>query len=166
MLKTVGAVGSHRLVTISVDAPLTVASERMVEKGIRHLPVVDAAGHVVGILSDRDLKRAQKPDTQAAETGSKPRFAKDSTVRDYMTWPAQGVDETSAIGDVVRVMLNDRISSLMILVGPKQAPMGIVTTDDLLRFLLKLLDEPGDKNRLVPMRDFFSRYNLASGYVI
>ena len=166
MLKEVGPLGSHGLVTISMDDGLPLALEKMEKEGIRHLPVVDGTGRVIGILSDRDLKRAMRPDPHLNENGNRPRFSKAARIADYMSWPAQGVDEHTPVGDVVRVMLQDRISSLLILVGPSANPVGIVTTDDLLRFLLKLLDEPGQKSRLVPVREFFDQLRFPDSVLI
>ena len=33
-------------------------SEQYVRKGIRHIPIVDQNNHVVGIISDRDVRDA------------------------------------------------------------------------------------------------------------
>jgi CBS domain-containing protein len=42
-------------ITVSVDTCIDEAMRIMNEKGIRHVPVVDAEGHVAGVLSMRDL---------------------------------------------------------------------------------------------------------------
>jgi CBS domain-containing protein len=42
-------------VTVSADEEVSVVAVRMITMGIRHLPVVDAAGVAVGIVSARDL---------------------------------------------------------------------------------------------------------------
>ena len=44
--------------TIEPDAPLERASDLMRAKDLRHLPVVDSAGRLIGIIADRDLRRA------------------------------------------------------------------------------------------------------------
>ncbi|HYW27287.1 MAG TPA: CBS domain-containing protein [Terriglobales bacterium] len=44
--------------TISSDATIEEALERMLDGGFRHLPVVDA-GRMVGMVSMRDLSRVQ-----------------------------------------------------------------------------------------------------------
>ena len=149
-----------------MNEELRSACDKMEAQKFRHLPVTDLAGRIVGILSDRDLKRAMRPDPNLADKGDKPRFRKGALVSEYMSWPAQGVDEHTPVGDVVRVMLTDRISSLLILAGPQAAPVGIVTTDDLLRLLLRTLDEPGQKARLLPVRDFFDRFAVPDGMLL
>ena len=44
--------------TIEPDAPLDRASDVMRAKDLRHLPVVDPAGRLIGIIAERDLRRA------------------------------------------------------------------------------------------------------------
>src|ERR1700675_720056 len=44
--------------TIEPDAPLDRARDVMRAKNLRHLPVVDQAGWIIGIIADRDLRRA------------------------------------------------------------------------------------------------------------
>ncbi len=50
-------------VTISPDASLLETRQLIHEKGIRHLPVVDENGNVVGIVTERDLMAAAPPDS-------------------------------------------------------------------------------------------------------
>ena len=51
-------------VTIGPDAPLGVAARVMHERSLRSLPVVDDAGHVIGIVARRDLLQAfLRPDS-------------------------------------------------------------------------------------------------------
>lgn len=42
-------------VTIEPDAPLSAAARRMVDEGVKRLPVVDATGALIGIVSRADL---------------------------------------------------------------------------------------------------------------
>ncbi len=55
---TVGALMSREPASVHVGDGLLAAAERMSILGVRHLPVVDEAMQVVGILSDRDVRIA------------------------------------------------------------------------------------------------------------
>ena len=57
----VGAVMTALPRAVEVDTPLRAARELMRRRGIRHLPVWKGDA-VVGLLTDRDLKRALDPD--------------------------------------------------------------------------------------------------------
>ena len=50
----VGDVCTHDAVTITEDKPFGHALHMMYEGGFRHVPVVDADGHPVGIVTARD----------------------------------------------------------------------------------------------------------------
>jgi acetoin utilization protein AcuB len=47
------------LITVTADTTLATARELMQEKAIRHLPVVDNEGKLIGIITDRDMRDAQ-----------------------------------------------------------------------------------------------------------
>lgn len=44
--------------TIAPEVPLGTAMDQMRTRHVRHLPVVDEDGHLVGIATDRDLRHA------------------------------------------------------------------------------------------------------------
>nr|WP_290227525.1 CBS domain-containing protein [Trichocoleus desertorum] len=56
--QTVGEVMSRDPVTTSPDQPLQDAARLMHERSIHRLPVLDANGHVVGVLTRGDIVRA------------------------------------------------------------------------------------------------------------
>lgn len=51
--------------TVPVDASLSEAAEKMVARGIRHLPVVSAEGRLLGMLSIRDVVSERVATTHA-----------------------------------------------------------------------------------------------------
>jgi len=55
----VGAFASTDVVSVTPDASVLDALERMVEEGIDHLPVVDRDNHLVGICTRTDILRAR-----------------------------------------------------------------------------------------------------------
>lgn len=44
-------------VSVDVDDPIVLAAERMLEEGVRHLPVIGADGHALGVVSVREVLR-------------------------------------------------------------------------------------------------------------
>ena len=61
----VRAIMSSPVVTISPDSSVQQGLSMMTEKFIRHLPVVDASGAVIGMVSIGDLVRAVIQDQQS-----------------------------------------------------------------------------------------------------
>jgi CBS domain-containing protein len=60
-IPSIGSVMSPLPHVVHVDDSLRAARGLMVEHGVRHLPVKDDDA-LVGVLTDRDLKRALDPD--------------------------------------------------------------------------------------------------------
>lgn len=56
--QTVGEVMTPEAITIKPEKPLREAAQLMHDKNIRRLPVIDAAGLVIGILTRGDIVRA------------------------------------------------------------------------------------------------------------
>jgi CBS domain-containing protein len=56
--QTVGEVMSRDPVTVAPDKPLREAAQMMHDRSIHRLPVLDAAGNVIGILTRGDIVRA------------------------------------------------------------------------------------------------------------
>lgn len=139
---------SKKLVTVAPKESLVIAWKIMREKRIRHLPVVDADQSIIGILTDRDLQRAIH--TEFDQSGDVrytiERFAPQETVQDYMSSPVRFVASDTPLVTVATQMVEQKISSLIVTEDGEAS--GIITTDDLLWALIRMLDEekePGIK---------------------
>ena len=119
--------------TISADAPIAEAARLRVTLDLRHLPVVDAQGNLVGMLSDRDLKRLFAPFVVPEMRIGEP-FAEH--VRDIMSSDALSVGPDSDLADVVDLILENRIGAVPV-VDQLGHVMGIVSYVDVLRALAK-----------------------------
>jgi CBS domain-containing protein len=62
---------THALTALSDDLVLELAA-RMAEHGVRHMPIVDRAGRVVGMVSDRDVRQAIGTPMRLAADGVMP----------------------------------------------------------------------------------------------
>lgn len=124
---------------IDVRAGIHEAKAMMAEHGIRHLPVVE--GHaLLGVVSDRDLKRCQTP-----EAGAQPDA--ELSVGDAFVDHAYMVDVSERLDAVLSHMWEERIGSTLVLKAGKLA--GIFTAADACRqFAARLrvdANEPPDE---------------------
>lgn len=124
-------------VTITPEVSVTDALRLMSERKIRRLPVVDAQGGVVGIVSDRDLLLASpSPATTLAIWEIHELLAK-LTVEKIMTREVIMVQEDTPLEEAARVMADSRIGGLPVLRG--NTLVGIISESDLFKTLLQLL---------------------------
>lgn len=121
---------TKKLVTIPWGSTLAEADELMGEKRIRHLPVIDEDGDVLGILAKKDVSTLIS--------------SKSLTVEKVMMAPVEYVDEEVSLRSAILKMLEKKISCLLISNSEGQA-VGILTTDDLLWYLAHMLSEDANK---------------------
>jgi CBS domain-containing protein len=133
------------VVSIAPDAPILEAVGLMLRHKISGLPVVDSAGHLVGIVTEGDFLRRVEIGTQRR----RPRWieffipgrlaseyvqASGRRVDEVMTADVHTVDENAPLEDVVRLMERHRIKRLPVLRGGEL--VGIVTRANLVRALI------------------------------
>lgn len=147
MKKTIKELSSHDLICIHWAEALDVAYRLMANNDIRHLPVVDGAGSIVGLISERDFQRAMYIDQPDFVSGKAPQaeFDPNAKVRDFMSWPVESISENDSIDAAARIMIEKKISSLLVTRG--NSISGIVTSNDMLRALLGNQNDNHDKDR-------------------
>ncbi len=130
---TVGDVMTRGPWVVDDDAPLRQARSRMVEHEVHHLPVV-RRGALVGVLSDRDVKRALDPDL-----GLPPK--EELFVRDVCVFDAYTVPPSEPLEEVLRMMATRHIGSA--LVTDEGHVLGIFTASDACRIFADFLRTAG-----------------------
>jgi acetoin utilization protein AcuB len=107
---------------------------------VRHLPVVDEQGELVGILSDRDLRSLRLPPAAAGETSGPPLLRSRRPVADFMSGGVISVDPAAHVGEIIDVMLEESVGALPV-VDEDGELVGIVSYVDVLRGLRRSLPE-------------------------
>lgn len=133
---------------LTLDWCMTVAEAArfLDEKGVSGVPVTDAEGSILGVVSKSDISRAsaERPagsprwrldPEEDAEDGVAVRVEElgDEKVERIMTPGAIALDEETPVADLARAMLDRHIHRVLITRRGKLA--GIVTTMDLLKFI-------------------------------
>lgn len=108
-------------ITITDQVTVTDALAVVEARKLRHLPVLDAGGSLVGIVSEKDLLRAGGQET----------------VGEVMTQDVITVTEYTALEDAARIMADHKISSLPVVRDDKL--VGFITETDLFQIFLELL---------------------------
>src|SRR5262245_61577523 len=129
-LKAILAAKGDEVVSISPTAGLAAATKLLKERQIGVLVVLDAGGHLVGILSERDIVGAM------AENGD---VVLQLTVSQVMTPKVSTCDVNDSIGSVMERMTEGKFRHMPIL--DKDRLAGIVSNRDLLKWHLETIRE-------------------------
>jgi CBS domain-containing protein len=127
-------------ITVSGDTAAAEALDRMVEGGIRHLPVRGADGALIGVLSIDDLRAALPFDVgpkQRLDPLERERLG-DFRVSDAMTWAPLRVQPSTSLEEASRTLSKHRIGCLPV-VETHGELVGILSETDALRALDALL---------------------------
>jgi len=118
-------------VAIPSDALVEGAAAMMRTRKLRHLPVTDRGGRLVGIITDRDLRQVIFDPAIQARLGRAGETLKALAVRDVMTWGVITVRPETAIRDAAWLMREQRVGALPVLRSGRL--VGILTERDVLR---------------------------------
>jgi CBS domain-containing protein len=133
---TVGAVMTREVVSVRPDTPYKAVVERMLERRISALPVVDAAGQVLGVVSQADLMlKEEKPrhlgGALVHPRGDEARAMARNAVA-LMTAPAITVRQDASLTEAARLMHHRHVKQLPV-VDAAGSLVGIVNRADVLR---------------------------------
>ncbi len=132
------------VVTLDPSTTVREAERRLAQRGVSGAPVVDSAGHVLGVVSQNDLVRADTGGQTAAESGqfftSIEEFADlanveiglaDKPISEVMSKRVFSVQRDTSVAVAANIMRERRIHRLLVI--DKGTLVGVVTTFDLLR---------------------------------
>lgn len=132
---------NHEPFTLAPTNTVREALKKMREKKVRHLPVVDAENHVLGVITERDIKEALPSSLQ--EEPNSPVF--EATVEEVMVKNPLVGHPLDFVEEVALTFYESKVGCLPIVSGGQL--VGIVTTTDLLYTYIELTGatEPGSK---------------------
>jgi acetoin utilization protein AcuB len=123
-------------VTVTPRNAIRTAINLMREGGYRRLPVVDR-GRLVGIITDRDLRRAANSPFVVREQWYDNFILDHIEVGSCMTPNPLTIEPNAPIAEAARLMRNHKIGGLPVVTDGQL--VGIITETDLLDFLIELL---------------------------
>lgn len=120
--------------TIPPTASLAQAMSLLHAMDIRHLPVVDGEGQLVGMLSDRDLRGLEMPALVDPEEPDRVKAALASSVSSVMNSDVLSVEAEADLAEVIDLMLDHKVGAVPV-VDADRGLVGIVSYIDVLREL-------------------------------
>lgn len=116
---------------------IRTAIQRMRDRGCRRLPVVED-GKVVGIVSDRDLRRATNSPLVLRERWYDEFMLDHVQVRACMTADPVTVSPATPMVEAAKLMRDKKFGGLPVVADGRL--VGIVTETDLLNYLIRTLE--------------------------
>jgi CBS domain-containing protein len=121
---------TENVVTLSPDAPLLEAHRLMHDGCFRHLPVVDAEGRLVGILTRGDLREAWPSALTAIDKGMN-MFLLQQKVSGVMSRRVITIGPDATLEEAARLLLEKKIGGLPVVEADRL--VGIVTECDIFK---------------------------------
>jgi acetoin utilization protein AcuB len=158
-------------VTIGPDASFFEAREIVQDKGIRHLPVVDKENKLVGIVTDRDIRKAAPSDATSLSIRELNFLLRQLKVTSIMTPKDKliTISPNTLVEEAVQLMHDNKIGCLPVV--EEEELYGIFTETDALALLIDLFgikqkgtrltialeDKPGE---LLTIFEIFKNHNV------
>jgi acetoin utilization protein AcuB len=124
-------------VVVRADAPVAVAVDLLRAGKIRHLPVVDETGRLVGIVTDRDLRQLVFDPMVQEALGETAVTLSGFKVREVMTWGVVSVRPDTDLRAAARLMRERKLGALPVV--RDGAVVGILSETDVLAAFEKVL---------------------------
>ncbi len=135
---TVAELMSIEPITIGADEAIGAAEQLMSSRAVTGLPVVDRFGRLQGVLSQTDIVRAHASGQPLAAW---PGLA----VRHLMTSPALTIRLDESLLTAARMMEQHHVHRLVVVAPDGRHPVGVISTTDLARALVELLEQADDR---------------------
>jgi len=127
---------SKDVITVNVDDSMQHAINMMKENSIRMLPVL-MEGKLVGVLTDRDLKRASPSDATTLDVHELLYLISKIKIKDIMKKKPVTVPDNFTVEETAEVLLKNKISGVPV-VGEQGQLVGFITQHDLFKALIAL----------------------------
>ena len=124
------------VVTVTEKTKLARLSELMRERKLRHLPVVDDAGRLVGIVSHRDVQRAEPSPITTLDVGEVNYLLSKVTAEQVMHRDVVTAAPDMLVEEAGCLMRDRRVGCLPVVDGERL--VGILTGVDLVDFFLEV----------------------------
>ena len=134
------------LYTVSPETSIFKAREMMDTHRISHLPVTDGKAHLVGILTDRDLKEAWASPATTLSVHELTYVLQKLTVGHVMTKEVVAATPDMTIERAAVIMMERKIGGLPVVKDDKL--VGIITITDLMEVLLMAMGVGEGSRRL------------------
>lgn len=125
-------------VSVTPETPFQDALKLMRDKKFRRLPVVDATGKVVGIVSERDMLHASPSPATSLSVWEVNYLLWKLKVSDIMTHNVVTINQDVPVEDAANIMVSRKIGGLPV-VDDKGVVVGVITETDIFKAFVEIM---------------------------
>lgn len=125
-------------VSVTPETPFQDALKLMRDKKFRRLPVVDATGKVVGIVSERDMLHASPSPATSLSVWEVNYLLWKLKVSDIMTHNVVTINQNVPVEDAANIMVSRKIGGLPV-VDDKGVVVGVITETDIFKAFVEIM---------------------------
>jgi len=126
---------TENVFSVNADEDLARLSDLMEDIHVRHMPVKDKEGRLVGLVSQRDLLRSALYTAKDLPLTEQRELLQRMTVGEIMTADPETAEMDDDIAEAGRVMLDNKLGCLPVVEGGKL--VGILTEADFVKFVVE-----------------------------
>ena len=132
------------MITVTPETSLLKIGKLMRDNSVRRLPVLDDKGHVVGIISDRDVRDASPSKATTLDMYEMHYLLAELKAKDIMTPRPFTVKPTDTVEKAAMLMLDNKFGGLPV-VEESGRLVGIISDQDVFKALVSITgaNQPG-----------------------
>ena len=127
---------SKHPLTVEMNQTVSETHKYMQEQNVRHLPVIDKSGVMIGLVTEDDLLKAEPSSATSLSVWEIHSLLNKITTRDVMTRDVITTSEDTPIEEAAQQMLEHKIGCLPVMRDDRL--VGIITESDIFRTFMEL----------------------------
>ncbi len=124
-----------KVFTLKPGDSLEALYELMNEKHVRHVPIVDREGDLVGLVTHRDLSRTVLGPQEGLPLSVQEDLLRRRRVREIMATEVDTIEPDEPLEEAAEMLLENKIGCLPVVEG--EHLVGILTEADFVRYFLE-----------------------------
>ncbi len=126
---------TEKVLALRPDHDLSMLTRLMMEHNVRHVPIVDEEGDLVGLVSHRDLLRSSLIEQFEVPSMVEHLILEQLKVREVMTCCVETVSPETDIREAAQLIWENKFGCLPVLNGRRL--VGILTESDFVRLIAR-----------------------------
>jgi CBS domain-containing membrane protein len=126
---------TERVFTLKPGDTLEELYELMDEKHVRHVPIVDREGDLVGLVTHRDLSRSALGPQEGLPLNVQEEILRRRKIREIMSTEVDTIEPDKRLEEAAEMLLENKIGCLPVVEG--EHLVGILTEADFVRYYVE-----------------------------